>query len=97
MAQVVWTEPALNDLEVIADYIALDKPKAARRFVHRVFQKIELLGRFPLLGTKPVEIRDFPYRQLVVAPCRIFYRVAGKRIYIVSVLRGEKGSPKGIR
>jgi len=24
MAQVIWAEPALNDLDAIADYIALD-------------------------------------------------------------------------
>jgi plasmid stabilization system protein ParE len=26
----IWTEPALNDLDAIADYIALDNPAAAR-------------------------------------------------------------------
>jgi ParE-like toxin of type II ParDE toxin-antitoxin system len=33
MAQVVWTEPALADLDAIADYIALDNPEAARLLV----------------------------------------------------------------
>jgi plasmid stabilization system protein ParE len=31
MAEVIWAEPALNDLDAIADYIALDNPEAARR------------------------------------------------------------------
>jgi len=31
MDRLIWTEPALNDLEAIAEYIALDKPDAARR------------------------------------------------------------------
>jgi hypothetical protein len=35
MAQVIWTEPALADLEAIADDIALDNPEAARRLVQR--------------------------------------------------------------
>ncbi len=26
MAELIWTEPALNDLDTIADYIAMDKP-----------------------------------------------------------------------
>ena len=30
MAEVIWTEPALHDLDAIADYIALDDPQAAR-------------------------------------------------------------------
>ena len=30
MAELIWTEPALSDLDTIADYIALDNPDAAR-------------------------------------------------------------------
>ena len=41
MAQIIWTEPALSDLDAIADYIALDKPEAARRLVQRVFKHVE--------------------------------------------------------
>jgi len=33
MAEVIWAEPALNDLDAIADYIALDNPEATRRLV----------------------------------------------------------------
>ena len=27
MAQIIWTEPALSDLNEIAEYIAIDKPR----------------------------------------------------------------------
>lgn len=90
MARLIWTEPALQDLEAIADYIALDKPTAAARFIRRVFAKVELLRRFPQIGSKPAEIADLPYRQLIVLPCRIFYRIEGKRVYIVHVMRHEQ-------
>lgn len=30
MAQIIWSEPALQDMDAIADYIALDNPHAAR-------------------------------------------------------------------
>lgn len=33
MAELIWTEPALSDLDTIADYIALDNPEAARDLV----------------------------------------------------------------
>lgn len=39
MAEVVWTEPALSDLDAIADYIAIDNPDAARALVQRVFEQ----------------------------------------------------------
>jgi toxin ParE1/3/4 len=90
MARLIWTEPALKDLEAIADYIALDKPDTAKKFVRRVFAKVEKLGKFPRIGSVPLEISDLPYRQLIVTPCRIFYRIEGKRVYIVHVMRSEQ-------
>jgi toxin ParE1/3/4 len=90
MARLIWTEPALQDLEAIADYIALDKPSAAARFIRRVFAKVERLREFPRSGSVPIEVADLPYRQLVVPPCRVFYRIEGKRVYIVHVMRHEQ-------
>jgi len=90
MARLIWTEPALNDLEAIAEYIALDKPDAARRYVQRVFQAVEHLARFPKSGSIPPEIPHLPYRQAVIPPYRIFYRVEGADVLIVFVMRSEQ-------
>ena len=90
MARLIWTEPALTDLETIAEYIALDKPEAAQRYVQRVFQAAERLNRFPRSGTVPREIPHLPYRQVVVPPCRIFYRLDGQDVLIVYVMRSEQ-------
>ncbi len=89
MAEIIWTEPALQDLDAIADYIALDNPEAARRLVQRVFTHIEQLQNFPFSGSKPKELQRTPYRQIVEPPCRIFYRVDGDTVLIVHVMRGE--------
>lgn len=89
MACLIWTEPALNDLEIIAEYIALDKPDAARRYVQKVFAAVERLERFPRSGSVPPEIPHLPYRQIVVPPCRIFYRIQKDHLFIVHVMRSE--------
>ena len=89
MARLIWTEPALNDLEAIAEYIALDKPEAARRFVRRVFQVVERLALFPKSGSIPSEIPHLPYRQVVVPPCRVLYRMDHQNILIIFVMRSE--------
>jgi len=94
MARIIWTEPALSDLDAIADFIALDKPRAARLLVQKIFKKVELLKRFPRLGTIPPELKGMPYRQLVISPCRIFYRISKEKLFIVSVLRGERKMKK---
>ena len=90
MAEIVWTEPALSDLDTIADYIALDDPAAARDLIRRVFRHVEQLARHPKSGSKPPEIRGWRYRQVVEPPCRIFYRHDGARVYILYVMRGEQ-------
>ncbi|MGB8356384.1 MAG: type II toxin-antitoxin system RelE/ParE family toxin [Chthoniobacteraceae bacterium] len=90
MAEIVWTEPALAELDAIADYIALDKPSAARRFVQRVFSSVERLEDFPESGPLIPELPKSLYRQLIVSPCRIFYRKEGGKIFIVFVMRGER-------
>ncbi len=90
MVEIVWTEPALSDLDAIADYIALDNPEAARQLVQRVFKHVELLADHPRLGPKPRELKGWRYRQIVEPPCRIFYRQEQDRVYILYVMRSER-------
>ncbi|MGQ0836394.1 MAG: type II toxin-antitoxin system RelE/ParE family toxin [Gammaproteobacteria bacterium] len=90
MAQVVWTEPALSDLDAIADYIALENPVAARALVQRVFKRVEQLRSQPESGPRPPELKGLRYRQLTEPPCRIFYRYDGRRVFILHVMRGER-------
>lgn len=89
MAQVIWTEPALADLDAIADYIALDNPAAAKAHVQKVFRRVELLAVHPGSGSKPRELKGWRYRQIIEPACRIFYRQDAARVYIVYV-RAER-------
>lgn len=50
MAEVIWAEPALNDLDAIADYIALDNPEAARLLVQRSSSIAIILEAIPRLA-----------------------------------------------
>lgn len=90
MAEVVWSEPALADLEAIADYIALENPMAAAELVQRVLAHVEQLAEHPQSGVRVPELGRSRYRQLVEPPCRIFYRHEGQRVFIVHVMRTER-------
>lgn len=90
MAHLIWTEPALADLEAIADYIALDHPNAASRLVQQVFASVERLERYPASGKRPAELPRSPYREVVVGPCRVFYRVDGDSVFLLHVMRAER-------
>ncbi|PWK48624.1 type II toxin-antitoxin system RelE/ParE family toxin [Pleionea mediterranea] len=90
MAQIKWTEPALEDLNDIAEYIALDKPVAAKKLVQKIFKSVKRLKDFPKSGKVPDDLRDSRYREIVVGPCRVFYRVEPNTVFILYVMRSER-------
>ena len=100
MAEVIWTEPALADLDAIADYIALDNPQAARELVQRAFEHVDQLAEHPLSGPKLPEFKGWRYRQIVEPPCRAIYRHEKGLVHIVHVVHAgsvEVGAPARMR
>ena len=95
MVEIIWSEPALSDLDAIADYIALENPAAAAEMVKRVFGHIEQLADHPESGSRPQELKRSRYRQIVEPPCRVFYRYDGRRVFILHVMRFERLLRKG--
>lgn len=91
MAEIVWTESALADIDAIADYIAMENPAAAAALVQRVYAHVGQLIAHPESGSKPKELgRSTRYRQIVEPPCRLLYRFDGVRVYILYVMRAER-------
>lgn len=90
MARVVWSEPALDDLDEIAEYIALDNLQAAKSLVQKVFETVDRLKGFPESGRRPPELSRSRYREVVSGPCRVFYRVDGGSVLILHVMRTER-------
>lgn len=90
MADLIWTEPALLDLDEVAEYIALDNPMAASNYVQKVFERTDRLAIYPNSGKRPEELPRTPYREIVVPPCRIFFRVENDTAYILHVMRAER-------
>lgn len=90
MAEIVWTDIALSELDEIAEYIALDKPAAACQLIAKVFKAVDRLEEFPASGRYPPELGVGRYREVVVGPCRIFYRCEEEKVLILYVMRGEQ-------
>ena len=90
MVEIIWTEPALDDLDAIGDYIAIEDPVAAQRLVRRVFRHVEQLEAHPQSGSQPPELSGSRYRQIIEPPCRVFCRYDGERVLILHVMRSER-------
>jgi toxin ParE1/3/4 len=95
MAEIIWSEPALADLDAIADYIALEDPAAASGLVKRIFAHVEQLAAHPESGSRPQELGRSRYRQIIEPPCRVFYRYDGRKVFILHVMRTERLLRKG--
>ena len=90
MARLIWTEPAVTDLNEIAEYIALENPAAARSLVQQIVSAVERLERHPRSGKVPPALEGTRYREVVSGPCRIFYRSAGGEVFALHVMRSER-------
>jgi len=82
-----WSETAALDLEVIYDYVALDKPAAAPATVEKIIQTAERLEQYPSLGHAG---RRNDTRELVHPPFVIVYRVMQDVIDIQAVFHGNR-------
>ena len=50
MAEIAWTSEALRWLEDIFEYIAADNPDAAAETVEAIYQRAQVLARYPEMG-----------------------------------------------
>jgi toxin ParE1/3/4 len=90
MAEIIWSATALQDLDRIAEYIALSNLDAAKDFVTMVFDKLERLISFPESGKVPPELEGFNYREVVDNPCRVFYKFESGKVFVLHVMRQEQ-------
>ena len=60
------------------------------RYVRKVFDSVDRLKEFPKSGKRPAELPDTPYREVVVPPCRVFYRIEGDTVLVLYVMRSEQ-------
>ena len=82
---VRFTPAAQRQLLEALEFIATRRPSAARRFLQRVRARLESLEAFPEAGRPVPEFPELPFRELLVPPYRLFYRVRESGIWVVGV------------
>ena len=87
--KVHWAAIAEADLKNIILYIADDSPANAREIFEKIKEKASSLTEFKERGRTIPELQNqgiFLYRELIVTPWRLIYRISEKKVYILSVL-----------
>ncbi len=90
MAEVVWTMPALDDLNDIVEYISRDSRVYAERFATRVLEAARRLEDFPYSGRLVPEFKEENIREVIYGSYRIIYIVRGNTSYITAVIHGSR-------
>lgn len=90
MAELKWTAEALQWLEDIHHYIALDNPSAAAKVLDGIIAKAELLASFPDIGTRLRIVPEGEVRMILYGHYRLAYlrRGDGEVVEIVGVFHG---------
>ena len=89
-----WAPIAVDDLEGILDYLAIETgADTAVEIGSRILAKVATLTRFPercrvVPELRRIGVRDF--RELIVDPYRIFFRIDASIVGIVGVLDGRR-------
>ncbi|HCG7245685.1 TPA: type II toxin-antitoxin system RelE/ParE family toxin [Vibrio parahaemolyticus] len=54
----------------------------AKQLVQTLFSKVERQETFPELGRIPTELEHLSYRDVIVSPCRVFYKQDDDKVFI---------------
>lgn len=93
MKRLVWTEPALADLESIHGYIARDSEVYADAMILDILDTAERLVDFPDSGRFVRELDDGRTREIIVGNYRVMYEVDAQVVLILTVLHGARDFP----
>lgn len=88
--EVIWSADALEDIQNIFDYIAVDSSIYADRLITRIFESTQQLENFPRSGRMVRDLEDPSLRELIVGNYRIFYEVREREVRITTVINGGR-------
>ena len=88
--RLIWLPEAIDDLDAIAAYIAIESGRYARDFVERVLARADSLLDLPLSGHINPEAERDDIRELSVYPYRLIYRIRANDVVVLAVLHGSR-------
>ena len=101
MYELEWSPDALDDLDLIWDFIAIDDFDNADSFIEQLREKARELCRVPKKGTIIPEIADQSLRELYYKGYTIVYEITDSTILIHEVFNQRqiyiRSYPRSIR
>ena len=91
--EVIWAKTAENDLLKIIEYIAQNNPVNSIKVLRKIKKQTEELYHSPKRCRIVPELYDqgiTQYREMIITPWRIMYRISDETVYVLSVLDSRR-------
>ncbi|QDV75805.1 type II toxin-antitoxin system RelE/ParE family toxin [Botrimarina mediterranea] len=89
MAKVVWSEEALDWMQLIDSYLGEVSPQAAVRTLEGILQQVEMLGDHPRIGGRLPKWDPREVRSKLYGKYQIIYEVdADDGVRVLAVIHG---------
>jgi toxin ParE1/3/4 len=89
--EVVWTEPAWDDFEASAEYIARDSEFYAAALVQEAREAAMSLANFAEQGQTVPEFSDETLRRaLLIGAYRLVYKLTDEHVFVVAFIHGAR-------
>ena len=83
--KIIWSPLAIDRASEIAQYISLDNPTAANKWIDNIFEKVKILKSSPKIGRTVPEINRKEIREIIFGNYRIIYRIEKLNISILTI------------
>lgn len=88
--KVVWSEPAWEDLEAAANFIARDSQTYSAAFAQEVKEAAKSLQQFAERGQVVPELGDTTIRELLVKPYRLVYKILDEEVLVLALIHSAR-------
>ena len=91
--KINWANVAENDLIEIIEYISMDSSADALKLLQKIKKMASSLYSLPERGRVVPELQDqgiLTYREIVIPPWRIIYRISDHDVYVLTVLDARR-------
>jgi len=92
--KIIWSPLAISRVTEIAEYILMDNPVAAEKWIDEIFNRVMQLKTYPKSGRMVPELEIEEIRELIYGNYRIIYRIIEKAIVVLTVRHGRQILPE---
>ncbi len=87
MSKIIYPGEVKEQLAAIKEYISKDSNRNAVRYLTKIKQKIELIGKFPFIGRVNATMNVDYIRDYIVFGYKVIYKINKKSITVLAIYK----------